>query len=188
MGELVERIEVDKEEYGRVARGLTIGVGLEKQGHVSRAGALRNYSFNSVFNEAWTLLSRLNTSTNPASWTPKIVNLSIGASKFEDAPSLSSSTITAFFSKAEEPQHSRSSISMNKSSLCEEASDNLLEKDSEILLPDSVENRETIKRDGQIKKPSESKTGCQTQGSEEVKPVKESTGSFFAGVVARREK
>lgn len=181
--ELVERIEVDKEEYGRVARGLTIGVGLEKQGHVSRAGALRSYSFNSVFQEAWMLLSRLNTSTNPASWMPKIVNLSIGASKFEDSPSLSSSTITAFFSKAEEPQHSRSSISMSKPSICEEASDNLLKRDSKILLPDSVKVEEsnlTVR----VQNQNESKT----QGNETVKPVKESTGSFFAGVVARRER
>ena len=182
--ELVERIEVDKEEYCRVARGLTIGVGLEKQGHVSRAGALRSYSFNAVFQEAWMLLSRLNTSTNPASWTPKIVNLSIGASKFEDSPSLSSSTITAFFSKAEEPQHSRSPLSLSKPSLCE-TSENL--RDSEILPPEPVEQRETNKRNEKIQNQNESKTGFQTEDIEKVKPVKEFSGSFFAGVMARRE-
>merc|ERR1712150_26089 len=167
-----------------MGRGLTIGVGLEKQGHVSRAGALRSYSFNAVFQEAWTLLSRLNTSTNPATWTPKIVNLSIGASKFEDLTSLSSSTITAFFSKAEEPQQGRSPISLSKPSLSE-TSENFSEK----LPPDPVELGETNKRGlEQINNQKESRTGHQTQVNEKVKRLEESTGSFFAGAIARREK
>jgi len=178
--ELVERIEVDKEEYGRVARGLAIGVGLEKQGHVSRAGTLRSYSFSAVFQEAWMLLSRLNSSTNPASWTPKIVNLSIGASKFEDLPSSSSSTITAFFSKAEEPQQGRSPISVSKPSLSEAA-----ENFSETLPHDPVEFGETSKTDVPTHNQNESKTGHQNQENEKVE---EFTGSFFAGVIARREK
>jgi len=63
-----------------------------------------------------------------------------------------------------------------------------LARDSEISLPDPVEFGETSNKDLQIKNLSESKTGYQTPRNVEVKPVKESTGSFFAGVVARREK
>ena len=176
--ELVERIEVDREEYGRVARGLTVGVGLEKQGHVSRAGSLRSYSFNAVFQEAWTLLSRLNTSTNPASWTPKIVNLSIGASKFEDTPSVSSSTITAFFSKADESQHSKSSTSLHKPLFCE-ASEESSERDSEISPPEVGETKEA-NTFAEIQRENKSLG--------EVKAMESCEGSFFAGVMARKEK
>ena len=100
--ELVERVEEDKEEYGRVARGLTVGVGLDGEGHVSRAGQLHSYSVPIIFKEAFSLLSRLNTSPSTSQeWTPPLTNLSISAGKFEDmAGGGNTKSITSFFSPA----------------------------------------------------------------------------------------
>ena len=110
--ELVERVEVDRAEYGRVARGLTVGVGLEQEGRpallkgvpthqVSRAGQLRGYSVDLVYREAFSLLLKLNTSTSN-SWCPRICNLSLCATKFEDSSATTTKSITSFFAKAVE--------------------------------------------------------------------------------------
>ena len=98
--ELVERVEEDKEEYSRVARGLTVGVGLDGEGHVSRAGQIHSYSVQLIFKEAFNLLSRLNQSPSTSQdWTPALVNLSISAGKFEDISSGGNTkSIASFFS------------------------------------------------------------------------------------------
>ena len=187
--ELVERIEIDREDYGRVARSLTLGVSLEKQGHVSRAGALRNYSFNAVFQEAWTLILRLNTSTNPSSWTPKIVNLSIGASKFEDCPSLSSSSITSFFSKAEGTQRSPMTFIKIATGIAEGAHDENSDSDRLLLKPVSIEEKPKINQKPHISDQILSDVSNQSKVSEKMKLVKEDEGlSFFEAVMAKKER
>lgn len=104
--ELVERVEADREEHGRVAGSVAVSVGQQGLGGLSRAGPLRGYSYDQVLGAVWGLVSRLNTtsSTLPSDstpWTPAITNLAIGASKFQDADA-TTPTITSFFSKAPE--------------------------------------------------------------------------------------
>merc|ERR1719233_149029 len=108
--ELVERVEVDREEYSRIARGLTVGVGIEGEGHVTRAGQLHSYNTLVVFKEAMSLISRLNQApTNSQEWSPPLVNLSISAGKFEEI-SGSTKSITSFFS----PSTSSQQVPINK--------------------------------------------------------------------------
>jgi len=100
--ELVERLEVDREENCRLARGVTVGTNLENQGYVSRAGQLFSYSTENVYRTVYGLLSKLNTADlSGAAWEPKLLNISISASKFEDLNSTLGNTqsITTFFKK-----------------------------------------------------------------------------------------
>merc|ERR1719147_439877 len=62
--ELVERLEEDRDDYSRVATGLTVGIVMENIGHSSRAGPLQMYSTTSVFSTVMGILIRLNTSTD----------------------------------------------------------------------------------------------------------------------------
>merc|ERR1719233_2766508 len=108
--ELVERVEVDREEYSRIARGLTVGVGIEGEGHVTRAGQLHSYNTLVVFKEAMSLISRLNQAPSTSQeWSPPLVNLSISAGKFEEI-SGSTKSITSFFS----PSTSSQQVPINK--------------------------------------------------------------------------
>jgi len=96
--ELVERIEVDKDDYNRVAKGLTVGVGLDGEGYVSRAGQINAYNVQDIFREAFTLLSRLNQApAQSEDWSPALVNISISAGKFEEVAT-NIKSITSYFS------------------------------------------------------------------------------------------
>ena len=112
--ELVERLEEDRDEYSRMATGLTVGVKMEGEGHVSRAGGLPLYTQASILTTVMSLLGRLNTARDRQGWSPAILNISISAGKFVSTSSGQSHSITAFFSsaprvEAEEKQSVRSS-------------------------------------------------------------------------------
>jgi len=65
--ELVERLEEDRDDYCRVATGLTVGIVMEnigQIGHSSRAGPLQMYSTTSVFSTVMGILIRHKTSTD----------------------------------------------------------------------------------------------------------------------------
>jgi len=96
--ELVERIEVDKDDYNRIAKGLTVGVGLDGEGYVSRAGQINAYNVQDIFREAFALLSRLNQApAQSEDWAPALVNISISAGKFEEVAT-NIKSITSYFS------------------------------------------------------------------------------------------
>merc|ERR1719342_431063 len=108
--ELVERLEEDRADYNRVAKGLTLGANMEMVGHVSRAGQLHSYDVTTIFKEAFNLLSRLNNSSSKSGeWSPPLLNISISASKFDDISSINIKPITNFFS----PSNSRLSSYQN---------------------------------------------------------------------------
>ena len=98
--ELIERLEEDKDEYNRQATGLTVGVNMEGEGHVSRAASLQLYSMENILTSVMTLLARLNTARDRHSWSPALLNVSISAGKFVSSGSCQSRSITAFFSAA----------------------------------------------------------------------------------------
>jgi len=100
--EMVERLEIDKDENNRLARGFTIGAKLESQGFASRAGPLHSYDRDSIYRMAMGLLSKLRVGdANSAVWEPKLQNITISASKFENLSSTLGNTqsITNYFKK-----------------------------------------------------------------------------------------
>ncbi|TRY62599.1 hypothetical protein TCAL_10989 [Tigriopus californicus] len=102
--EVCERLERDREANGRIARGITVSMTIEGKGHVSRAGPLNSYDAEKMTRQAMNLVGKLNESTqDPYMWRPKLKNLSISASKFED-DSISGTvkSIDNFFTKASE--------------------------------------------------------------------------------------
>ncbi|XP_023344540.1 DNA polymerase eta isoform X3 [Eurytemora carolleeae] len=106
--ELAERLEVDKEEHCRIAKGLTVGCNLENQGYISRAGQISSYNLESLYRTGLALLSKLNTADiNGSAWTPKLHNISISASKFEDMRAIGTRAITSFFKKQPELDQSK---------------------------------------------------------------------------------
>ena len=98
--ELLERLEEDKEENSRMATGLTVGVKMEGEGYVSRAGGLQLYTLGSLLATVMSLLTRLNTARDRQGWSPALLNISISAGKFVSTSSGQSRSITAFFSSA----------------------------------------------------------------------------------------
>ena len=98
--ELLERLEEDRDEYGRMATGLTVGVAQEGIGWVSRAGQLPLYTTSSVFAVVMGILTRLNTAREKEEWSPALLNISISAGKFVTGSGSSNQSITSFFSAA----------------------------------------------------------------------------------------
>ena len=98
--ELLERLEEDRDEYGRMATGLTVGVAQEAIGWVSRAGQLPLYTTSSVFAVVMGILTRLNTAREKEEWSPALLNISISAGKFVTGGGSSNQSITTFFSAA----------------------------------------------------------------------------------------
>ena len=98
--ELLERLEEDRDEYGRMATGLTVGVAQEGIGWVSRAGPLPLYTTGSVFAVVMGILTRLNTAREKDEWSPALLNISISAGKFVTGGGSSNQSITSFFSAA----------------------------------------------------------------------------------------
>ena len=98
--ELVERLEEDRDEYSRLATGLTVGVKMEGEGYVSRAGGLSLYTPASILSTVMALLTRLNTARDRQGWSPALLNVTISAGKFVSTGSGQSHSITAFFSSA----------------------------------------------------------------------------------------
>ena len=107
--ELLERLEEDRDEYGRMATGLTVGVAQEGIGWVSRAGQLPLYTISSVFAVVMGILTRLNTAREKEVWSPALLNISISAGKFVTGGGSSNQSITSFFSST---RKSGSSIGM----------------------------------------------------------------------------
>ena len=107
--ELLERLEEDRDEYGRMATGLTVGVAQEGIGWVSRAGPLPLYTTGSVFAVVMGILTRLNTAREKEEWSPALLNISISAGKFVTGGGSSNQSITSFFSAATStPSHTSS--------------------------------------------------------------------------------
>jgi len=100
--EVVERLETDREEHGRVARHITVGGTLDEVGHASRSAPLHSYDLDRLFKDALALISKLNTAPGESEeWTPKLINISISAAKFEDVSTASTKSISTFFKKKE---------------------------------------------------------------------------------------
>jgi len=100
--EVVERLEVDREDNNRIATGLTIGGKLDGAGYMTRAGPLRSYDTEAVYRTAMSLLNKLNSCSDKSSrlWRPKLFNISISASKFQDLAVNGTKDITSFFKKS----------------------------------------------------------------------------------------
>lgn len=86
-GEVVERLEKDRETNKRVGRSLTVS--LRYQGNpavsASRACALTRYDKDKIQKDAFALLQKFNNSApHQAAWTPAIICLGMSAGKFED--------------------------------------------------------------------------------------------------------
>ena len=96
--ELMERLEEDRDEHGRMATGLTVGVAQEGIGWVSRVGKLPLYTAGSVFAVVMGILTRLNTAKEKEEWCPALLNISISAGKFVTGEGSSNQSITSFFS------------------------------------------------------------------------------------------
>lgn len=136
--EVCERLERDREANGRIARGVTVSMTIEGKGHVSRAGPLSSYDPEKMTRQAMSLVGKLNESTqDPTLWRPKLKNLSISASKFEDDTMSSTlKSIDNFFTKAsaesstDEPT---SSLAANDELKATELVPNLEQYDPSIL-------------------------------------------------------
>jgi len=103
--ELVERLDKDKEDNKRLARSLHVSVGLDggPGGHVSRAGPLNasSYQVAMIAKQCLSLIAKTNESSDGVSWIPKLRNITIAATKFQDlAKHANTSSITSFFNKA----------------------------------------------------------------------------------------
>ena len=98
--EVCERLEKDRQANGRTARGINVSVTMDgDRGSVSRAGQLSSYDPDKMARQAMTLVGSLNeaaASADPSLWRPKLRNLSISASKFQEECA-STTSIQSFF-------------------------------------------------------------------------------------------
>jgi len=200
--ELVERLEEDRDDYSRVATGLTVGIVMENIGHSSRVGPLQMYSTTSVFSTVMGILIRLNTSTDKELWSPALVNVSISASKFIASSSSSNQSITSFFTASNEAPSQRKfsqvtsepdagsepiltkkpsimSFFSNKSD--KQENDKLTNIAGDSNESDKEEDKSSEKEKGQISGKSDaSLTAESTSKDENVEPPKQpQTVSFF---------
>ncbi len=102
--EVCERLEKDKEANGRVARGVTAHVRTENGGGGSKAGALNGYDAEKMTRQAMALVGVLNESTDQVMWKPKVVNLSIAATKFEEEDAQAGNIKNFFTMAKKKPQ------------------------------------------------------------------------------------
>ncbi|XP_019720208.1 DNA polymerase eta [Hippocampus comes] len=100
--ELEERLTKDREENGRMAKQLTVGVrqlGDKRPSSFSRCCALVRYDAAKLSSDSFAIIKSLNTAGNQqAAWTPPLTLLHLSASKFSDAPSASAGGIAGFLS------------------------------------------------------------------------------------------
>ena len=101
--ELSERLYRDQDENGRVAKSLHVGIIQENSGQMSRSGPLYSYDPGKIASQALLLIAKTNElPSTDANWRPKLKNMSISASKFdENAASAHTQSITTFFNKAD---------------------------------------------------------------------------------------
>lgn len=89
--ELSERLEKDKAANNRIARSLTVHVGLETGQSLSRSGPLLKYEREDLHKQCLQLIRALDTtSSSNKRWLPALTNLSINAKKFDSIGSGSS--------------------------------------------------------------------------------------------------
>jgi len=115
--ELIERLEEDKDDYSRVATGLTVSVVMENEGLTSRSGSVHVYSVSSVMNTVMSILQRLNTARDSVSWSPALMNVSLSASKFVSSGASSHQSITSFFSASSHHNHQETKLNIDQSPL-----------------------------------------------------------------------
>lgn len=96
--EVCERLEKDREDNGRVARGLTISITQDGKGHSSRAGPLTTYDCTKICRQAMGLIGSMNEAKEEGLWRPRLKNVSVSASKFEDNSGTPTQSIASFFS------------------------------------------------------------------------------------------
>ena len=95
--EVCERIEKDKERNKRLPKGLNVHAATESGQSVSRAGPWTSFTDKAkLARQAMALIGNLNEDPSGEVWRPKLINLSISATKFE-AEDLTTSSIQKFF-------------------------------------------------------------------------------------------
>ncbi|XP_062980297.1 DNA polymerase eta isoform X2 [Elgaria multicarinata webbii] len=97
--ELEERLNKDRDQNNRVAKQLSIGIRMQGSKHVgglSRCCALSHYDAHKISRDAFALIQNCNTGGQLAAWSPPITVLQLSASKFLEAPTVSSVGIAAF--------------------------------------------------------------------------------------------
>ena len=82
--ELEIRLNKDKVSNKRVARCLTVSVNQEGLGHRTLSGNLPSYEMTKVVRQAMSLIAKLNEAKDKKLWKPRLVNLSVSTSKFEE--------------------------------------------------------------------------------------------------------
>ena len=97
--ELAIRLNKDRENNKRVARGLTVSVNQEGFGHRTLSGPLFSYETDKIVRQAMELIAKLNQSKEKELWRPKLLNLSISTSKFTEPSTLEkSNSVASYFS------------------------------------------------------------------------------------------
>ena len=97
--ELAIRLNKDRENNKRVARGLTVSVNQEGYGHRTLSGPLFSYETEKIVRQAMELIAKLNQSKEKELWRPKLLNLSISSSKFTEPSTLEkSNSVASYFS------------------------------------------------------------------------------------------
>ncbi|XP_066474635.1 DNA polymerase eta [Tiliqua scincoides] len=119
--ELEERLNKDQEENNRVAKQLSVGIRMRGGKHasgLSRCCALSHYDAPKISRDAFALIQNCNTAGGQqAAWSPPITLLQLSATKFLEAPTVSSGDITAFLtgdSHCTQPTSSSATISNAK--------------------------------------------------------------------------
>lgn len=120
--ELEERLTKDQEQNNRVAKQLSVGIRLQGGKHtsgLSRCCALSHYDAHKISRDALALIQNCNTAGGQqAAWSPPITLLQLSATKFLDAPTVSSGDITAFLtgdSQCTQPTNSSADSPNSKS-------------------------------------------------------------------------
>ena len=85
--ELTIRLTKDKDLNKRVARCLTVSVNQEGVGHRTLSGQLSSYETTKIVRQGMELIAKLNQSKDKTLWRPKLLNLSVSSSKFEEMDS-----------------------------------------------------------------------------------------------------
>lgn len=137
--ELSERLVKDKADNSRVAKTLHVHVAMDNGNHMSRSGPLFSYDRDKIAQQALMLIGKANEATDKTSWKPKLCNLSVSMSKFEDSTAASTSvqSIANFFGKTKDNDESCDKV------CAEELVPNLSEYDPDILqmLPENLKRQ-----------------------------------------------
>ena len=127
--ELSLRLTKDLAANKRVARGLTISVTQEGVGHRTLSGPLCSYETARSVRQAMELISKLNQSKDKQLWKPRLLNVGVSSSKFEDLNSVGKgNSVANFFGGPKEANLNTNSCRINSD--IKVADNNLLETDS----------------------------------------------------------